>query len=76
MTNQMTKRVPFQEPRKRIPQKFFPTHEIGDGTDTDHYMEPDAQTNSEQLSPTNGNPRCTNYDLRHNPKPNCNEDCR
>jgi len=52
------------------------TDEIGDGTDTDHYMEPDAETSSEQISPTDTNPRSTKYDLRHNPKPNCNDDYR
>ena len=46
---------------------------IGDGTDTDQHMEPDAETNSEQQSPANINPRCTKYDLRHNPKPKCND---
>ena len=47
-----------------------------DGTDTDHYVEPDADTSVEQpnLSPTN--PISCAYDLRHNPKPNCNEDYR
>ena len=52
------------------------TDEVVDGTDTDHYVEPDAETNSEQLSPTNVNPRSTKYDLRQNSKPNCNDDCR
>ena len=52
------------------------TDEVGDGTDTDHYMEPDAEANSEQLSPADVNPRSTNYDLRHKPKPKCNDDYR
>ena len=43
------------------------TDEIGDGTNTDHYMESDAEANSGQLSPTDGNPRSTKYYLRHNP---------
>ena len=46
------------------------TDEIGDGTDTDHYMEPDAEASSEQLSPTDINLRRTKYDLRRNLKPN------
>ena len=50
------------------------TDEIGDGTDTDHYMEPDAEVDAEPFSPTIINPRSTKYDLRHNPKPNCNDD--
>ena len=52
------------------------TDEKGDGTDTDHYMEPDAEANSHQLSPIDVNPRSRKYDLRHNPKLNCNEDYR
>ena len=52
------------------------TDEIGDGTDTDHYMEPDTELDVEPFSPTNINPRSTSYDLRHNPKPNCNDDYR
>ena len=56
---------------------IFPhTDEVGDGTDTDHYMAPDAKAESEQLSATNVNPRSTKYDLRHNRKPNCNDDYR
>ena len=52
------------------------TDEIGDGTDTDHYMEPDAEVDAEPFSPTNNNLRSAKYDLRHNPKPNCNDDYR
>ena len=52
------------------------TDEIGDGTDMDHYMEPDAEVNVEPLSPTDNNPRSTKYDLRHIPQPNCNDDYR
>ena len=52
------------------------TDEVGDATDTDHYMEPDAEANSEQLRPTDVNPRSTKKDLRHNPEPNCNDDYR
>ena len=63
----MTKRVPIQEPYRRI--SFSHTDEVGDGTDTDHYVEADAETKSEQLSPTDVNPRSTKYDLCHNLKP-------
>ena len=52
------------------------TDEIGDGTDTDHYMEPDAEVDVEPFSPTHINPRSTKYDLRHNLKPNCNDNNR
>ena len=47
-----------------------------DGTDTDHYMQPDADASVEQLDPTPTNLRSSKYDLRHNPKPNCNDDYR
>ena len=62
-------------------QEDFPeilphTDDRGDGTDTDHYMEPHAETSSEQLSPTDINPRSTKSDLRHNLKPKCNDDYR
>ena len=71
---QTTERLPFQEPYRRIPQRF-PSHidEVEDGTDTDHFMEPDAEANPEQPSPTDVNPRSTKYDLCHNPKPNCKD---
>ena len=41
-----------------------------DGTDTDHYMQPDADTTVEQIDHTPTNPRSSKYDLRHNPRPN------
>ena len=47
-----------------------------DGTDMDHYMQPDADTSVEQLDPTPTNPRSSNYDLRLNPKPSCSDDYR
>ena len=52
------------------------TDEIDDGTDTDHYMQPDADNSVEQIDPTPTNPRSSEYDLRHNPRPNCNDDYR
>ena len=56
---------------------IFPhTDEVGDGTDTDYYMQPDADNGVEQIDPTLTNPRSSNYDLRHNPKPNCKDDYR
>ena len=56
---------------------IFPhTDEVGDGTDTDHHMQPDADNSVEQIDPTPTNPRSSKYDLRHNPKPNCNDDYR
>ena len=59
------------------PSEIFPhTRDIDDGTDTDHYMQPDADTSLEQTEPTPTNPRGSKYDLRHNPRPNCNDDYR
>ena len=52
------------------------TDEIDDGTNTDHYMQPDADNSVEQINPTPTNPRSSKYDLRHNPRPNCNNDYR
>ena len=52
------------------------TDEIDDGTDTDHYMQPDADNSVEQIEPTSNNPRSSKYNLRHNPRPNCNDDYR
>ena len=48
----------------------------GDGTDTDHYKELDAEANWEQLSPTDVNPNSTKYDLRQKSQLNCNGDYR
>ena len=50
--------------------------EIDDGTDTDHQMQPDADNSVEKIDPTPTNPRSSKYDLRHNPRPNCNDDYR
>ena len=59
------------------PSEILPhTRDIDDGTDTDHYMQPDADTSVEQIDPTPTNPRSSKYDLRHNPRPNCNDDYR
>ena len=52
------------------------THELGDVTDTCPHMEPDAATSSEQPQNSPTNPRSSKYNLRHNPKPNCNDDYR
>ena len=47
-----------------------------DGRDVDHDTQPDADTSVKQLDSTPTNPRGSKYDLRHNPKPNCNDDYR
>ena len=57
--------------------EFFPnTDELGDVTDTWPHMEPDVETSSEQPQNSPTNPRSSKYNLRHNPKPNCNDDYR
>ena len=52
------------------------TDEIDDGADTDQYMQPDADNSVERIDPTPNNPRSSKYNLRHNPRPNCNDDYR
>ena len=47
-----------------------------DGRDVDRDTQPDADTSVEQLYPMPTNPGSSKYDLRHNPKPNCNDDYR
>ena len=50
--------------------------EIDDGTDTDHHMQTDGDNSVEQVDPTPTNPRSSQYNLRHEPWPNCNDDYR
>ena len=52
------------------------TDQIDDGTNTDQYMQPDADTSVEQIDPMPTNPRSAKYDLRHNPRPICKDDYR
>ena len=47
-----------------------------DGRNVEHDAQPDADTSVEQPDLTPTNPRCSKYDLRHNPQPNCNDDYR
>ena len=57
--------------------EFFPqTEEIKDVTDTYPDMEPNMERSSEQPNSNPTNPRSSKYNLRHNPKPNCNDDYR
>ena len=58
------------------PEILSHTDEIDDGTDMEHYMQPDADSSVEQIDPKPTNPRISKYDLRHNPRPNCNDDYR
>ena len=47
-----------------------------DGRNVDHDTQPDADMSVEQPDLTPTNPRSSKFDLRHNPKPNCNDDYR
>ena len=62
--------------RENFPENIPQADGSYDGTDTDHYMQPDADTSVEQPDPTPTNRRSSKYDLRHIPKPNCNGDNR
>ena len=46
------------------------------GRDVDHDTQLDADMSIEQPDSMPTNPRSSKYDLRHNPKPNCNDDYR
>ena len=58
------------------PENFPQTDEVSDVTDTYPHMEPDVETNSEQPKNIPTNPRSSKNNLRHNPKPNYNDDYR
>ena len=62
--------------REYSPEICPQTKKSCDRTYTDHYMQPDADTSVEQADPTPANPRSSEYDPRHDPKPNCNGDYR
>ena len=65
-----------EKPHVCSPEIFPNTDELGDVTDTCPHMEPDVETSSEQPQNSPTNPRSSKYNLRHSPKPNCNEDYR
>ena len=58
------------------PENLPQTDEVSDVTDTYSHKEPDVKSSSEQLENSPINPRSSKYNLRHNPKPNCNDDYR
>ena len=62
--------------RDNSPEIIPQTGTTYNGRDVDHDTQPDADTIVEQSDPTPTNPRSSKYDLRHNPKPNCNDDYR
>ena len=56
---------------------IFPfTDEVSDVTERCPHMEPDVESSSEQPENSPTNPRSSKYNLRHNSKPNCNDDYR
>ena len=65
-----------REPHVCSPEIFPNTDELGEVTDTCPHMEPDVDTSLEQPQNSPTNPRSSKYNLRHNPKPNCNDDYR
>ena len=58
------------------PEIFPQTEELSDVTDTYPHVEPDVETSSEQPNNSPTNPRSSKYNLRHNPKLNCDDDYR
>ena len=62
--------------RENSPKIVPQTDKPCDGADTYQYMQPDADTGVEQHGFTPTSPGSSKYDLRHNPKPNCNDDYR
>ena len=63
--------------RREIFLELFPqANRSCDGTDTNHNMQPDAETSAGEPDPLPTNPRSSKYDLRHNLKTKCNDDYR
>ena len=62
--------------QENSPRKTPQPYGLYDERSVDHDTQPDADTSVEQLDPMPTNPRSSKYDLRHNPKPNCNDDYR
>ena len=58
------------------PEIFPHTDGVRDVTVTYPHMEPDVESSSQQPEKSPINPRSSKYNLRHNPKPNCNDDYR
>ena len=64
------------EPHVCSPEISPCTNDVSDVIDTCPHMEPDVGTSLEQPQNSPTNPRSSKYNLRHNPKPNCNDDYR
>ena len=58
------------------PEIFPPIYDTSDVADTYTHMEPNVGTSSGQQQNSPSNPRSSKCNLRHNPKPNCNDDYR
>ena len=58
------------------PEIFPCKDEVSDVTDTCPHMEPDVDSSPEQPQISPANARSSKHNLRHNPKPNCNDDYR
>ena len=58
------------------PEILPPTAETSDVADTYTRVESDVGPSSEQQGNSPSNPRSSKYNLRHNPKPNGNDDYR
>ena len=58
------------------PEIFPCIDDVSDVTDTCPHMEPDVEPTSEQVEISPTDPRSSKYNLRQNPKPNCNDDYR
>ena len=56
------------------PEIFLCTDEVSDVTDTCPHNERDVESSSDQQENSPANPRSSKYNLRHYPKPNCNDD--
>ena len=61
-------------PHACSPEIFPGTDEVSDVTDTCPHIEPDEESSSEQPKLSLASLRSSKYNLRHNPKPNCNDD--
>ena len=61
---------------ERSPEIFPQTDEVSHVTDTYPHMEPDVELSSEQPENSPTNSRSSKYNLRHNPRLNCNDDYR
>ena len=64
------------EPHVCSPEIFPSTDDDSDVIDRCPHKEPDVGTSSEQPQNSPTNPRGSKYNLRHNLKPNCNDDYR